>query len=64
MENIDEVRSGWTFRIKETQALQMDDFENPGMIFVDKGIDLGIKSKVLKINLVLHVMVMRQNLKD
>ena len=40
MENIDEVRSGWTFRIKETQALQMDDFENPGMIFVDKGIDL------------------------
>ena len=40
MENIDEIRSGWTFRIKETQALQMDDFENPGMIFVDKGLDL------------------------
>ena len=40
MENIDEVRSGWTFRIKETQALQMDDFENPGMIFVDKGMTL------------------------
>jgi len=50
MENIDEIRSGWTFRIKETQALQMDDFENPGMIFVDKGLDLwnkveGSKSK-------------------
>ena len=40
MENMDEIRSGWTFRIKETQALQMDDFENPGMIFVDKGLDL------------------------
>ena len=43
MENIDELRSGWTFRIKETQALQMDDFENPGMIFVDKGLDLWSK---------------------
>ena len=40
MENVDEIRSGWTFRIKETQSLQMDDFENPGMIFVDKGLDL------------------------
>ncbi|TCO73028.1 sulfur oxidation c-type cytochrome SoxA [Rhodovulum euryhalinum] len=28
---LDEIRSGWTFRTKETQALQMDDFENPGM---------------------------------
>lgn len=30
-----EVVSGWTFRSAETQALQMDDFENPAMIFVD-----------------------------
>ncbi|WP_212523424.1 sulfur oxidation c-type cytochrome SoxA [Actibacterium sp. MT2.3-13A] len=36
MENIDEIRSGWTFRSEETQALQMDDFDNPGMIFVDQ----------------------------
>jgi len=36
MENVDEIRSGWTFRSEETQALQMDDFDNPGMIFVDQ----------------------------
>ncbi len=34
--NIDEVISGWVFRSDETQALEMDDFENPGMIFVDQ----------------------------
>ena len=37
--SLDEVRSGWTFRTKETQSLQMDDFDNPGMIFVDQGMD-------------------------
>ncbi|MFW8594324.1 sulfur oxidation c-type cytochrome SoxA [Cribrihabitans neustonicus] len=35
LENLDEVISGWEFRSAETQALQMDDFENPGMIGVD-----------------------------
>ncbi|WP_370804692.1 sulfur oxidation c-type cytochrome SoxA [Actibacterium lipolyticum] len=39
LENMDEIRSGWTFRSAETQALQMDDFDNPGMIFVDQAID-------------------------
>jgi sulfur-oxidizing protein SoxA len=34
-----EIRSGWTFRTEETQALQMDDFDNPGMIFVDQALD-------------------------
>ncbi len=34
------VRSGWTFRSPETQVLQMDDFDNPGMIFVDQGMSL------------------------
>jgi sulfur-oxidizing protein SoxA len=38
--DIDEIYSGWTFRKSETQALQMDDFDNPAMLFVDKGIDL------------------------
>ena len=33
---VNEVFSGWVFRSDETQALQMDDFENPGMIFVDE----------------------------
>ncbi len=37
--DIDEVISGWVFRSAETQALQMDDFENPAMIFVDQAID-------------------------
>ena len=37
--DIDEVISGWVFRTVETQALQMDDFDNPGMIFVDQALD-------------------------
>ncbi len=39
LENLDEVFSGWIYRTKETQALQLDDFENPGMIFVDQAMD-------------------------
>jgi sulfur-oxidizing protein SoxA len=35
-EALDEVLSGWIFRSDETQSLQMDDFDNPGMIFVDQ----------------------------
>ncbi|WP_124111672.1 sulfur oxidation c-type cytochrome SoxA [Maribius sp. THAF1] len=34
-EFLSEVISGWEFRSPETQAFQMDDFENPGMIFVE-----------------------------
>ncbi|MEQ9261322.1 MAG: sulfur oxidation c-type cytochrome SoxA [Roseovarius sp.] len=36
MENIDTIYSGWRFRSDETQALQMDDFENPSMIWVEE----------------------------
>lgn len=36
---LDEVISGWRFRASETQSLQVDDFDNPGMIFVDQGMD-------------------------
>ena len=39
LENLDEIVSGWHFRADETQALEMDDFDNPGMIFVDQAID-------------------------
>ena len=39
LEYIDTVYSGWRFRTDETQALQIDDFDNPAMIFVDKAID-------------------------
>lgn len=40
MENVDTVYSGWRFRASETQALQTDDFDNPGFVFVDQAIDL------------------------
>ena len=36
---MDEVMSGWLFRADETRATQADDFDNPGMIFVDQGIE-------------------------
>lgn len=34
-----EIISGWVFRDDETQAMQMDDFDNPAMIFVDQAMD-------------------------
>lgn len=34
-----ELISGWAYRDTETRAMQLDDFDNPGMIFVDRGID-------------------------
>ncbi len=40
VENLDEIYSGWVFRSDETQALQLDDFDNPGFVFLDQGIDL------------------------
>lgn len=36
----DEILSGWLFRGDETRVMQMDDFDNPGMIFVEKAEDL------------------------
>ncbi len=33
---LDEITSGWIYRSDETQAMQMDDFDNPGMIWVEK----------------------------
>ena len=35
MEYVDTIYSGWRFRSDETQAVQMDDFDNPSMIFVE-----------------------------
>ena len=32
---LDELISGWRFRTDETQALQMDDFDNPSFIFIE-----------------------------
>ncbi|WP_238364392.1 sulfur oxidation c-type cytochrome SoxA [Mesobacterium pallidum] len=36
---LDEVISGWHFREDDTQVMQMDDFDNPGMIAVDFATD-------------------------
>lgn len=36
----DAAYSGWAFRTPETQALQADDFENTGILFTEKGVDL------------------------
>lgn len=35
LEYVDTVYSGWRFRSDETQDLERDDFDNPGMVFVD-----------------------------
>ena len=40
MENVDTVYSGWIFRTNETQALQLDDFDNPSFLFLDQAEDL------------------------
>lgn len=37
----DEVLSGWLYRGDETRAMEMDDFDNSGMIFVEQARDLG-----------------------
>ncbi len=37
---IDTVYSGWIYRKPETQSLEMDDFDNPSFVFVDKAKDL------------------------
>ncbi|WP_071795603.1 sulfur oxidation c-type cytochrome SoxA [Natronohydrobacter thiooxidans] len=34
-----EIYSGWLFRTDETRALQMDDFDNPGILFTERGQD-------------------------
>jgi sulfur-oxidizing protein SoxA len=38
-ENLDEVVSGWIYRSDETQDMQLDDFDNPGFVFVDQALD-------------------------
>lgn len=35
----DTIYSGWVFRTDETRAMQADDFDNPGMLYVEQGIE-------------------------
>jgi L-cysteine S-thiosulfotransferase len=37
---MDTIYSGWHYREGETRDLQRDDFDNPGMVYVDRGLDL------------------------
>jgi sulfur-oxidizing protein SoxA len=39
LEYIDTIYSGWRFRTDDTQALQLDDFDNPAMLAVDAALD-------------------------
>ncbi|MCT4611393.1 MAG: sulfur oxidation c-type cytochrome SoxA [Pelagimonas sp.] len=36
---LDELISGWHFRTDNTQEMEMDDFDNPGMLFVEQAMD-------------------------
>ncbi|MFN7223065.1 MAG: sulfur oxidation c-type cytochrome SoxA [Paracoccaceae bacterium] len=45
---MDTIYSGWHYREDETRALQRDDFDNPGMVFVDRGIDSWNKAQGAK----------------
>ena len=36
----DTIWSGWHFREDDTRAMEKDDFDNPGMVFADRGRDL------------------------
>ncbi|WP_412562403.1 sulfur oxidation c-type cytochrome SoxA [Thalassobius sp. MITS945101] len=38
-DDLDEIMSGWHFRSDETQSLQMDDFDNPGLLGVELAMD-------------------------
>ncbi|PLX39681.1 MAG: sulfur oxidation c-type cytochrome SoxA [Hyphomicrobiales bacterium] len=40
---LDEVISGFEYRTRETQALELDDFQNPGMLAVEQGEELWSK---------------------
>ena len=39
-DGVDALYSGWHFRSPETQALQLDDFDNPAFVFVEQAEDL------------------------
>lgn len=40
VDNLNEIISGWLFRTAETQSLQLDDFDNPGMLGVEQALTM------------------------
>ncbi len=53
MENVDTIYSGWRFRSQETQAIEMDEFDNPAMISWIKASTCSKRLKGLKASLAL-----------
>ncbi|TGD42445.1 sulfur oxidation c-type cytochrome SoxA [Pseudotabrizicola sediminis] len=45
---MDTIYSGWHFRETETRDLQRDDFDNPGMVYVDRALDSWNKAQGAK----------------
>lgn len=41
-DTFDEVLSGWRFRSDQTQSMEMDDFDNPGMLGAENGADIWV----------------------
>jgi sulfur-oxidizing protein SoxA len=39
-DKMDTIHSGWLYREDETRDLERDDFDNPGMVYVDRGLDM------------------------
>ncbi|MFN4203029.1 MAG: sulfur oxidation c-type cytochrome SoxA [Tabrizicola sp.] len=39
-DTMDTIYSGWHYREDETRDLERDDFDNPGMVYVDRGLDM------------------------
>jgi 2',3'-cyclic-nucleotide 2'-phosphodiesterase (5'-nucleotidase family) len=38
-DTMDTIYSGWHYRENDTRDMQRDDFDNPAMVFVDRGLD-------------------------
>ena len=45
---MDTIYSGWLFRETDTRDMQRDDFDNPAMVFVDRGLDSWNKAQGAK----------------
>lgn len=45
---MDTIYSGWLYREDDTRDMERDDFDNPGMVFVDRGLDSWNKAQGAK----------------
>lgn len=46
--DMDTIYSGWLYREDDTRDMQRDDFDNPAMVFVDRGLDSWNKAQGAK----------------